>query len=309
MKLHDIVELKEALKTVYPTEGVVRELDQLVENIELIKDKYGDDYSYRFDQILKSISDIKQSLGGPAGIIDDMEVMVYNDLHDATEKFRLANYQDELRYGNPDRIREIRKLYVPNGVDEIVRQTIDLYVDWRYPGMEIGCRDGEFTKHLVAFDPLYVVDVFPEFIESTKSNFPPEYQNRLRSYLIENMNLNRLPKNQMAFVFSWNFFNYITLQGIEVYLKQVLEILRPGGVFMFTYNNADLPAPAAYADSYYMSYVPKSQLLPICESLGYEIVGTTDIEPAVSWVEIRKPGTLHSIKAHQVMGEIKHVNP
>lgn len=309
MKLHDIVELKEALKTVYPTDRVVSELDQLIENIELVKDKYGDDYSYRFEQVLKNISEIKKSLAGPAELIGNMEVMVHNDLHDATEKFRLTNYQDELRYGNPDRIREIRKLYVPNGVDEIVRQTIDIYVDWRYPGLEIGCRDGEFTKHLVAFDPLYIVDVFAEFIESTKKNFPPEYQNRLRAYLIENMDLSRLPKNQMGFVFSWNFFNYITLQGMEIYLKQVFELLRPGGVFMFTYNNADLPAPAAYADSYYMSYMPKSQLLPICEQLGYEIVGSTDIEPAVSWVELRKPGTLHSIKAHQVMGEIKYVSP
>jgi hypothetical protein len=110
-------------------------------------------------------------------------------------------------------------------------------------------------------------------------------------------------------VFSWNFFNYLTLANIESYLKQTYELLRPGGVIMFSYNNCDMPAPAAYADSYFMSYAPKSLLLPICERLGYELVSSTDLEPAVSWLELRKPGELKLIKAHQVLGEIKYVNP
>ena len=70
-----------------------------------------------------------------------------------------------------------------------------------------------------------------------------------------------------------------------------------------------MPASAAYADSYFMSYVPKSLLIPMCEQLGFEIISSTDLEPAVSWVEIRKPGELQMIKAHQVLGEIKWVNP
>ena len=74
---------------------------------------------------------------------------------------------------------------------------------------------------------------------------------------------------------------------------------------MFSYNNGDLPAAAEYAERYYMTYMPKSLLAPMCEMIGFDIVDTHDFEPALSWIEIKKPGTLITVKAHQVLGTIK----
>ena len=76
---------------------------------------------------------------------------------------------------------------------------------------------------------------------------------------------------------------------------------------LFTYNNCDIPAAAGYAENYFMSYVPKSMLIPLCESLGFEVVQTQDFEPAVSWIELKKPGTLTTVKASQALGEIKFI--
>lgn len=309
MKLHDIVELRESLKTAFPTEQIIAELDSIVENMGLISQRYNEDYQYRLSEVIKTVQSIKESLSKPMDQLDDVHAIIKKDLADATAKFSLPEYEGELRYANPDVIRETRKLYVPTGVDEIIRRSIDMYVDWRYPGLEIGCRDGEFTEFLVSLDPLYITDVLQPFIDSTLSKFPAEYQRRLRPYMIKDHDLSMLPKQQFGFIFSWNFFNYVTITQLERYLEQSFDLLRPGGVFMFSYNNCDMPAAAAYADSYYMSYVPKSQLLPICERLGYELISSTDLEPAVSWIELRKPGELKMIKAHQVLGEIKYVSP
>ena len=80
---------------------------------------------------------------------------------------------------------------------------------------------------------------------------------------------------------------------------------------MFSYNNGDIPECAGYVDAGWMSYIPKSMLLPMCESLGYEIIYSRDIRgegTSISWVEIRKPGTLETVKAHQVLGEIKTID-
>ena len=85
-----------------------------------------------------------------------------------------------------------------------------------------------------------------------------------------------------------------------------MDWLRPGGVILFTYNNCDMPAGASYAETYFMSYVPKSMLMPMCESLGFEIIYSQDFEPAMCWVELRKPGKLRTVKAHQALGEIKY---
>ena len=184
-----------------------------------------------------------------------------------------------------------------------------MHVDWKYPGLEIGCRDGQWTKYLVGMDPLYIADVHKEFVDSTAAAYPPEYQARLRQQVIRNSDLSALPKNQFGFVFSWNFFNYLPMYKIQHYLQQIYTLLRPGGVVWFSYNNADMTAAAEFADSYFMSYAPKSQLLPRCTEMGFEIISSADFDPAISWLELRKPGTLKTIKAHQVLGEIKWVNP
>jgi SAM-dependent methyltransferase len=106
-------------------------------------------------------------------------------------------------------------------------------------------------------------------------------------------------------VFSWNHFNYKTLDSIKKVLRQVYNLLRPGGVFMFSYNNGDLPDGAAYAENYFMSYVPRSMLIPVCQQLGFEITYAQDYEPAVSWLELKKPGELFTVKGHQALGIIK----
>ena len=77
--------------------------------------------------------------------------------------------------------------------------------------------------------------------------------------------------------------------------------------FIFTYNNADLPAAAAYAENYFMTYVPESILVPLAESIGFETVFLYNCEPAYSIIELRKSGELRSIKVGQTAGEIKQI--
>jgi hypothetical protein len=80
---------------------------------------------------------------------------------------------------------------------------------------------------------------------------------------------------------------------------------------LFTYNNADMPAGAGYAENYFMSYVPKSLLVAMCEGLGFTVIHTHEFDPALAWIEIKKPGTLKTVKASQALGEVKYrqVNP
>jgi SAM-dependent methyltransferase len=190
----------------------------------------------------------------------------------------------------------------------VLLQRINLFSNWQYPALEIGCRDGEWTKHLVASDPLYIADVFEEFLSSAVREFPQLYQGRVRKYLIKDFyKIANLPKNQFGLIFSYNFFNYLSVDSIKQFLIQAFEWLRPGGTMIFTYNNADLPAAAAYAENYFMTYVPESILIPLSESIGFEINYVYNSEPAYSIMEIRKPGNLKSIKVGQTVGEIKHI--
>jgi len=223
-------------------------------------------------------------------------------------KFFTDNYKLELKYNAVENIRKIRVMSLRDDTREEILSRIQLHTSWQYPALEIGCRDGEWTKYMVAADPLYIVDHHREFTESAVSNFNEIYQRRIRVYLTEEHDLSTLPQGQMAFVFCWNLLNYASFDTVKEYLKSVKTILRPGGTFLFSYNDGDRPGCAGMAESFFMSYIPKSMLIPLCESLGYRVVQDCAREMTVSWLEIQLPGELKTVKAHQVMGEIKHIN-
>ena len=199
----------------------------------------------------------------------------------------------------------LRKLpFSQNETRDLVVAQIGKYTNWKYPGLEIGPGNGEWTEHLVANEPLYLVDTHEHFLTETKTKFNGHFQNKIRSYLTTGTDLSMLPQNQLGFVFSWNVFNYLTLDLIEQYLESIYKVLRPGGVAMFSYNNAERPLCARYVDTGYMSYAPKSKLLEIVAKYEFEVISLQDLEEYISWIEIRKPGELSSIKVHPVMGTV-----
>ena len=108
----------------------------------------------------------------------------------------------------------------------------------------------------------------------------------------------------MAFVLAWNIFNYFPLEAIKEYVKEIVKVIRPGGVLMFSYNNSDRWQGAEMVENAFMCHTPKHVLLPLVESLGLTVTASYDYDPTVSWVEIQKPGGLSTCKAHQSMGAV-----
>lgn len=233
---------------------------------------------------------------------------IQEKINQLSTQFFSDNYQLELQYLEPDSIRQTRVLKQDQEFEKTLVQRINLYSNWQYPALEIGCRDGHWTKFLVASDPLYIADVHNEFLISAVKQFPSLYQGRVKKYLIHDFfKIPNLPTNQFGLIFSHNYFNYLSIDSIKQFLIQAMSWLRPGGTIIFTYNNADLPAAAAYAENYFMTYVPESILTPMAESLGYETVFLYNSEPAYSIIEFKKPGKLRSIKVGQTIGEIKQI--
>ena len=213
-----------------------------------------------------------------------------------------------------DSDRKTRHLPLPKEIHDILIGRIRLYADWHYPGLEFCPRDGEFTSHLVACDPLYLVDIHREYLDMTMSQFTSEYQDRLRPYLIGNAinekGLVDLPKDQFGFVFSWNTFNYLPFEEIKQNLVDIYSVLCSGGTFLFSFNDGDMYNGARHAEWGGMTYVPRSLLISLVESLKFEITNSVGIESGlynISWLEIKKPGTLSTIKAHQTLGIIKDI--
>lgn len=276
------------------------------------------------DKLKLSITRYKEILPNLKNILE-YNYTVINDVEekiDATADRLQLNFVDELSF-------QVFQLDV--SVSQLILDSIQKYADWSYPGLRLGCRyagqntvnehrqrDNNlsmlFSNHMVAFDPLYFCDVNDTFISDATDHFNDLYKNRIRKYISDMDDFSVLPSNQFGFVFCWWILNFYSLQSLETYLKNVFNLLRPGGTFMFSYNNSDIFESARLVDMNFMSHVPYRHLIKICNKIGFEIISNRDIpnsDPLVqiiSWVEIRKPGILSTIKLQQVLGKIESKN-
>jgi SAM-dependent methyltransferase len=308
MALYDLVSLKQALTQSLDVAHEVETLHALSDRIANIRlqvpviDEESQTFINTLSQYYTDLStQIEQSTTKTKSLINKLDKQITEVAH----KLFADSYELEERTGGIDHVRNGRRIILREDVEQDIKNRILLHTNWRYPAMEIGCRDGEWTQYLVAADPLYIVDQFQEFLSSTNNKFSETYQRRLRKYQMKNHDLSALPENQFAFVFSWGHFNYVSLDTITQVLKQVKKLLRPGGIFLFSYNDGDTTGGAGMAENFAQTYIPKSILVPTCASLGFEILSEFHYAPNITWIEIKLPGILHTVKAHQVMGEIK----
>lgn len=183
------------------------------------------------------------------------------------------------------------------------------YSDWHYPALYHFPRYQRFVDSLVASDPLYLTGTEELVLQTFITKFPELYQRRVRLYEVKNKDFSQLPQAQFGLVVMWDYFNYLPLSEIDIYLEQVYALLRPGGTFFFSFNNCDLPTSAKWAESMAESYYTEQYLRKKIFEIGYNITSITNLENSrgryTSWAEIRKPGKLHSLKAFQALATIE----
>ena len=218
----------------------------------------------------------------------------------AKQKLDRQNYNDVLTN------EKFKKLLI---------QRIGMYVDNRYPGLQLAPGNGEITNQLVMSTPLYLMDESEELFRLIRNWRDPAYQRRLRYYIVDENNkdpMHELPKNQFGVIVAINWFNFRPLKVIRNYLESMWQILRPGGAIIFTYNNCDYPKGVDKVDESYYCYTTEKDIEYVCNDIGYNIKrsfneGYDELDMGISWLEIKKPGQRKTIRNTETMGLIKHL--
>jgi SAM-dependent methyltransferase len=152
------------------------------------------------------------------------------------------------------------------------------------------------------------VDQDLSLLEPAVREFDPLYQRRLRQYTVNDYRatpwLKKLPDNQFAVIFAYNFFNYKPLHIIECYLKEIFDKLRPGGVLIMSYNNCDRAHGVGLAERSYMTYTPLRLLLPMVNNTGYVNVTNRSCGGDSDILEMSRPGELSTIRGGQTLAKI-----
>jgi len=257
-------------------------------------DSYMQEFSQLIDANQQTINKIKDTIAAVTLDIDQLAKSLF-DTDDQKNNF------------TSDRVTQLLELDEER-TDYIVSR-IGSYSDWLYPSLIIYPREKKWLMStIVASDPLYLVQHSSIELNNLIDDFSEIYKNRLRCY--DTNNFSKLPQEQFRFVLLWDFLNYISVDQFEFYLREMFKLIRPGGSCMFSYNNCDLIGSANLAELDCSSYANSKIVESLAKHIGFEITRFEDLATGdaltthVSWVELRKPGTLTTVKAHQAMAKI-----
>lgn len=195
-----------------------------------------------------------------------------------------------------------------DSIEEKFKSRIKAHSNWKHAGMFIRPEHGNYVSEMTASDPLYIVDESNALLNPIKRFWSIEYQARVRYKLIdENRSeiFKDFPEEQIGFVVAMNFFNHKPLGVIKLYLEEIYKLLKPGGTLLFTYNNCNMALAVQNFEKSLYSYTPESLVVPLTKLVGFELIESyNEISTNVSWLEIKKPGDLTSMRGGQCIAKI-----
>ena len=310
MNLSQIVQFKNLIDSLKPDPtgtDAVRHFENLLyhasSNIELRMESDIKNLENDFGSIQQSVESFRQSFANLSKslqqLIESQDQSMYNH--------SMRVYQEEFSQDTVAHILD-RKLLIDTESEIIMRARLKNCGDWRLPGMIIRPRTEDYINDMVALDPLYLVDHDPELLRPSMEQYLPEYQRRLRAYTINDYAqrpiFKNFPKGQFGVIFAYNYFNFKPLPVINDYLAELFQLLRPGGILIFTYNNCDRWHGVSFAEKNYMCYTPGIRVCSLAREQGYTVNFEHNGLLDANWIELQKPGHLTSIKGGQSLAKI-----
>ena len=272
------------------TQSIEEDLDNLV-------DVFGQ-FGSTLDGLIKELD----------SIIESVEKTYYKD---STTQYN----EESARYGQLDDNTNAqvnqqiidRSLAITPETQQMLSNRIKSFVDWKYAGLIIRPGKETFIDDLVALDPLYLVDYSHSLLATARSKFNNEYQNRLRVYEESPVTtdvLATIPDNQLGLCLAFNFFEFTPIEVVENYLEIIFKKLRPGGTLAMTFNDCDRAHCVALVEKNFCFYTPGQRVKATAKRLKYQqqFMWTDNLN--LTWLELRKPGTLSSLKGGQTLAKI-----
>lgn len=257
-----------------------------------------------------NFGNIHQAFSSFSATIEEIQSEIQTLINDIepgyfTESYRL--YEQFLSKDKADYVLN-RQFSLDPSIIDYLHGRIRHYGDWHYSGMIIRPGKEDWIEDLVGCDPLYLIDKDPALFEPAKQRFNEQYQNRLRTYIMRDPDvgdiLGQIPDGQFGFCLAYNFFNFKPFEIMRAYLEEIFAKMRPGGTVAFTFNNCDRTGGVELVERHFMCYTPGHLVLTLCESIGFEIAHTYQLDAACTWVEIKKPGKLTSLRGGQSLARV-----
>jgi hypothetical protein len=297
-------ELTAQIATLVPTE----ETDEKIRCLITLQENYNT-LSY-YETIVESINKLNLIKEQNKNIVDSIQNLINKIGQDIDSiGFQITSANDYTSKFNYDSA-QYKRIWTDTADLTFIKTRIGASSNWKYPGIIVYPKSKCIVDSVVASDPLYLVYAEFERIQLLISKYNVEYQRRLRLYNFNAQEFFNLPSNQASVVVCWELFNFLSLDLIKETISKVYNWLRPGGVLFASYSNCDLIETASTLKFNDISYCNPRLITQIAVDAGFEVdlhdikTNNRNLPSYISWAELRKPGTLSTVKAHQALGEI-----
>jgi SAM-dependent methyltransferase len=309
MKLSELINYRnELLKLdfdpmVKTVEGDLQKVLYLAGNQPMVIENYLQRFADDKKNIDQSIDNFRNSL---RGFIDELnQIIAEVEQPYFSDSYRL--YENEISNETQADIKN-RVPNLPSSTVDFYKSRISRYIGWQHATMILRPGFEPYVNEMVACDPVYLVDIKHELLEPAVSQFNEVYQKRLRTYVVnENSTekmLGRLPDSQFGVILAYNYFSFRPLEIIKKWLVEFLEKLKPGGVLILSFNDCDRDKAVMLVERRFCCYTPGNMLKELAQSLGYEILFQWHDDGPSTWLELKKPGTLSTIRGGQTLAKI-----
>jgi hypothetical protein len=309
MKLSELVSFRNQLDllSVNPTKAAV---DQDLGRVQYLMHTYPHSFSTLTQQLDQQRDAVQQQLDQFESTLNQVKHEVQLAIAEQekpwfSESYRL--YEKEMPSETNEYILD-RRENLTDQTQEILLRRLENYADWRFPGMIIRPGREKFTRGMVANDPLYLIDQHYDLLVPAIEQFNESYQNRLRTYVVNERGggdiLHKIPNAQFGLCLVYNFFNFRPFEVIKQWLLEIKNKLRPGGVLIITINDCDREKAVMLVEQHFACYTPGYLIMDLVNSMGFEVISTWNNDGPMTWIELRNPGELISLRGAQTLAKI-----
>jgi hypothetical protein len=162
-----------------------------------------------------------------------------------------------LQWGDPDQSESLRTIK-----DHFVLP----YCDPTQTALEIGPGGGRWTRYLLGFSRLYVVDYHEELLRELRKNFSPPNMVFVKN---NGTDFPGIPHSSVDFVFTFGTFVHLDRDLIAAYLVNLQRVVKPGANVVIQYS--DKTKPAAQVNEGFSDNDP-ARMRDMITQAGYTIV-------------------------------------
>jgi hypothetical protein len=162
-----------------------------------------------------------------------------------------------LQWGDPDRSESLRT---------IKDRFVTPYCNATHTALEIGPGGGRWTRYLLGFSRLYVVDYHDELLRELRKNFSAPNMVFVKN---NGTDLPGVPDASVDFVFTFGTFVHLDGDLIDAYLINLRRVVKPGANLVVQYS--DKTKPSAQLNDGFSDNDPERMCAMITRA-GYTIV-------------------------------------